>query len=258
MHADRRAGMAENGGRRGRWRFLPLVLIGAAAAALLASGAHQLVSIETLRAHHAALGAWVGAHWTAAAAAFVALYAAATVLLPPSGTVMTIAGGFLFGWIWATGLVVVGATGGATILFVAARRSLAEPLRARAGSALRRLEAGFRDNAMSYMLVLRLVPLFPFWLVNVAPAFLGVSLKTYVVATVFGIIPGTAVYAAFGAGLGGVLAGGGEISLAGVLTPEIIAALVGLAVLSLLPVAYRRYRAARAPAGRDRGEEEAQ
>lgn len=233
---------AATGTRRRLARWLPLLVVTGVAAVLFASGAYRWVSFETLRQHRGVLEAWIGAHRAVAALAFVALYAAGTVLVPPSGTVLTVAGGFLFGWAWATVLVVVGATIGATLLFLAARMSLAEGLRARAGPAIRRIEAGFRANAVSYMLVLRLVPLFPFWLVNVAPAFLGVRLKTYIVTTFLGIIPGTAVYTVFGAGLGNVLANNQEISLAGVLTPEIVASLLGLAVLSALPSLYRRWR----------------
>lgn len=251
IEPERQAGTADGAGPASRWRFWPLALIAGAAAVVLAGGGHDWLSLETLRAHHLRLGGWVDAHRLVAVVLFVVLYAAAIVVVPPSATVLTIAAGVLFGWAAATALVVVAATIGATVLFLAARHALAAPLRARAGPALRRLEAGFRADAGSYLLVLRLVPLFPFWLVNVAPALLGVPLRTYVLATAFGIIPGTAVFAAFGAGLDGVLAAGGEISLAGVLSPEIVAALVGLAALSLLPVVWRRWRAARERAAGD-------
>jgi len=105
------------------------------------------------------------------------------------------------------------------------------------------MEAGFQDNAMSYLLVLRLVPLFPFFVVNLVPAFLGVPLRTYVIATFFGIIPGTFVFALAGGGLGSALEASGEFSVSSILTPEVIAALVGLAVLALIPVVYKKYRA---------------
>jgi uncharacterized membrane protein YdjX (TVP38/TMEM64 family) len=93
------------------------------------------------------------------------------------------------------------------------------------------------------MLVLRLVPLFPFWLVNLAPAFLGVRLRTFVVGTFLGIIPGTAVFAVFGAGLGSILDANQDLSLSGVLTPEIVGALLGLALLALAPVVYKKIKA---------------
>jgi uncharacterized membrane protein YdjX (TVP38/TMEM64 family) len=118
-------------------------------------------------------------------------------------------------------------------------------LRARAGGLVHKLEAGFRENALSYLLVLRLVPLFPFWLVNLAAAVLGVPPATYVLGTFVGIIPGSYVYASIGAGLGSVFDQGGEPSLKGALTPQVLVALAGLAALSLVPVAYKRLKARR-------------
>jgi uncharacterized membrane protein YdjX (TVP38/TMEM64 family) len=145
--------------------------------------------------------------------------------------------------------VVIGATCGATALFLAARTALGDYLRARAGSTIKRMEEGFRQNALSYLLVLRLIPLFPFFLVNLVPAFLGVSLPVYVVGTFFGIIPGTFVFALIGAGLGSVFDSMQEFSLQGALTPQVIVALVGLAILSLIPVAYKYWKS-RNQAGR--------
>ena len=104
------------------------------------------------------------------------------------------------------------------------------------------MEDGFRDNALSYLLVLRLVPLFPFWLVNLVPALLGVRLRIYVLGTFVGIIPGTFVYCLAGQGLGSVFESGETLTLSGILTPTMIAALAGLAGLALLPVAYKRLR----------------
>ena len=160
----------------------------------------------------------------------------------PGGAVMTIAGGFVFGAAWTTAYVVVSATVGATGLFLVAKTALGDPLRARAGPFIQRVEKGFRANALSYLLVLRLIPLFPFWLVNLAPAFLGVPLRVYVVATFFGIMPGTAVYAWVGGGLGQLLAEGGEPNLGMNFEPHILLPLIALAALSTLPIVYRRLR----------------
>ena len=118
---------------------------------------------------------------------------------------MTIAGGFLFGTLTTTVVVVVGATIGAIALFLAARYAFFDALHAKAGPALLKMEKGFQENALSYLLVLRLIPLFPFWLVNLVPALLGVPLRTYVIGTALGIIPGTFVFASVGNGLGTLL-----------------------------------------------------
>jgi len=227
-------------------RLLPLAVLVAGAAAFFGFGLHDYLSFDALRDHRVELTAWVRDRMVLAVLAFIVMYAAATVFIPPSGTVMTVAGGFVFGAITGTVYVVIGATVGATALFLAAKFALGDVLRARAGNGIRKMEAGFRENAMSYMLILRLVPLFPFWLVNLAPAFLGVGLRTYVIGTFIGIIPGTAVYATFGAGLGSIFDSNRELTLSGVLTPEIIAGLVGLALLAFVPVVYKRIKGGRA------------
>src|SRR5262249_45185303 len=144
-----------------------------------------------------------------------------------------------------TVVVVISATLGGTVLFVIAKTTLGDALRARAGTWLHTLEAGFRKHALSYLIVLRLVPIFPFFIVNLVPAFLGVPLTTFVLGTFVGIIPGGFVYTSVGAGLGSIFDAGGTFSVKGVLTPQIITALVGLAVLALVPVAYKQIMARR-------------
>ncbi len=205
----------------------------------------RFLTFAALREHRAALTGLVESHLGLAALAFVLVYAAAIALSVPGGAVLTIAGGFMFGSIFGTLLVVVAATLGATAVFLIARSALGDPLRARAGPFLKRMEAGFQQDALNYLLVLRLIPLFPFWIVNLVPAFLGVPLRTYVLGTFIGIIPGSFVFASVGAGLGSVLDSGQEFSPASVLTPQIVIALVGLALLALLPVAHRKWKARR-------------
>jgi len=160
----------------------------------------------------------------------------------PGALVMTVSGGFLFGAIAGASYAVIGATLGAVALFLAAKTSLGDYLLAKAGGSMKKMQRGFAENALSYLFVLRLVPLFPFFLVNLAPAFLGVPLRIYFIATLFGIMPATFVFASAGSGLGSVLDQGGEISLQGVMTPEILGSLFGLALLSLLPVIYKYLR----------------
>jgi uncharacterized membrane protein YdjX (TVP38/TMEM64 family) len=225
-----------------RYRWLPLAVIVAGTVFFFASGLHRAVTLDLIQSHRGTATAWITSHRGAAALLFIAAYALATVFLPPSGTTMTVIGGFLFGTVAGTVITVIGATLGAVLVFLAARYSLRPAFRNRAGPWLNRLEAGFRENQLNYMLVLRLVPLFPFWLVNIAPALFGVDLRTYLIATFLGIIPGTAIYASFGAGLGAILDSDEPISLNSVMTPEIVAALTGLALLSLAPAIYRHWQ----------------
>ncbi len=230
-------------------RFAPLGLIGAAIAAAFALGVDEYLSFEVLRDNRAFLAAFVHDNALLAAAVFIAGYAAATALSLPGGAILSIAAGFLFGTLFGTLWVVIAATLGAVGIFLAARTALGDVLKAKAGPWLKKMEQGFNENALSYLLVLRLVPLFPFFVVNLVPAFLGVPLRTYALGTVLGIIPGTFVFVSVGAGLGSVFDRGGAFSPASALTPEVITALVGLSVLSLVPAAYKKLKSRPAPAG---------
>jgi uncharacterized membrane protein YdjX (TVP38/TMEM64 family) len=223
-------------------RWLPLTLLLAAALAVYATGLHRELSLAGLQRHRSILQELVAVHPLLAPVAFVALYAVATALSLPGALFLTLTGGFLFGT-WLGGMLsVIGATAGATVLFLIARTSLGTALRARAGPWLQRLEAGLRRNAFAYLLVLRLVPLFPFWLVNLVPALLDVPVGVFTLATFLGIIPGALVYAGVGNGLGAVLDHGGEPDLGLIFAPQVILPLLGLAALALLPILYRQLR----------------
>lgn len=239
---------AESGARRRlRWRQLwPLALVGAGIAAAFAFGLERHLSAEALAANQASLAGLVRAHPLAAAAAFVTVYTAAVAVSLPGGVFLTLAGGLMFGPFWGTVLSVIGATTGAVLLFLAARHALAEPLARRAGRLLERIRPDLERDGLSYLLVLRLVPLFPFWLVNLAPALVGMRLGSYVLGTFLGIIPATAVFAGVGAGLGGILAAGGRPDPGVILAPSVLLPLIGLALLALVPVLWRRLTARRA------------
>jgi uncharacterized membrane protein YdjX (TVP38/TMEM64 family) len=226
-------------------RYLPLAAILVIGATAYLTDLGYYLTFDHLRAHHQIITGFVAERPVVAAAIYLLLYILAVAASVPGAVFMTIIGGYIFGAVIGTTLTVVAATIGATVIFLAARTALGDALRARTQSFLGRMEAGFRRNAFSYLLVLRLVPLFPFFIVNIVPAFLGVGLGTYVGATLLGIIPGTLVFTLAGCGLGSILETGGEFSLKNVLTPEMIAALCGLALLALVPVAYRRFVASK-------------
>ena len=226
-------------------RVAPLLALAALVAAAFAFGLEKYLTLDALRDNRAALTAFVQAHGAASAVGYVIAYAVVVALSLPGATIMTLAGGFLFGAPIGAPLSIVGATLGATLLFLIARSALGDVLRERAGPFLARMADGFRKDAFSYLLFLRLVPAFPFWAVNLAPALLGMPLAPYVAATALGIIPGAAVYSAFGSGLGQVFDAGGEARLQDVFSPTLIGALVGLGLLSLLPIVLRRLREAR-------------
>jgi uncharacterized membrane protein YdjX (TVP38/TMEM64 family) len=223
-------------------RLVPLGLLAAAWITFMVAGGYRYVSLTALAENRDWLGALVQRWGTAAALCYIAVYGLLVALSVPGGAALTIAGGFLFGtWLGAV-CAIIGATLGATGIFLAARAGLGGLAR-RAGPLVGKLEAGFREDAFNYLLVLRLVPIFPFWLVNLVPALVGVKLQTFVLATFIGIIPATVVFASLGAGLGSVV----EQPDAGiVLRPSILLPILGLALLALIPVVYRRWRGKRA------------
>lgn len=249
-----RAGASTTRSRTGRfkfWKFLPLGILAAGVIAFLALGFDKYLTVDALRENRGILLEFVVANPTIAPLLFMAFYTTAVAFSLPGAMIISITGGFLFGSVLGTTWVVLSATLGATILFAVAKTSLGDSLRAKAGPWLKVMEKGFQENALSYLLVLRLIPLFPFFVVNLAPAFLGVQLRTFVVGTLIGIVPGSFVYATVGAGLGSIFDKNQAFAATGIVTPEIITALAGLAVLSLIPVAYKKIKRRGARNGRN-------
>jgi uncharacterized membrane protein YdjX (TVP38/TMEM64 family) len=248
----------------GNWlkRLWPLLLLLGLGGLIIAMGWHRYLTLEHLANNRETLRGLIEGNLALALAAFVAIYAVTIALSLPGGAVLTIAGGFLFGWLVGGAASVVAATVGATVVYLVAKTTLRDILVAKAGPRLKRFAEGFREDAFSYLLFLRLVPVFPFWLVNLAPGLLGVPFATYVLTTALGIIPGTFAFSLAGNGLDSVieaqqaahqscLAKAGEggqescpygLDPSALLTPELIAGLVALGLVSLIPVAVKWFR----------------
>jgi len=221
-------------------RMMPFIILAIVLALFFGFDLAQFISFDALSEHRVSLLNWVDQQAILAPLAYVLLYVVVVAFSLPGGLVMTVSGGFLFGAIAGGMYAVIGASLGATALFLIAKTSVGDYLLSKAGDVVQKMQKGFAEDALSYMFVLRLVPLFPFFIVNLVPAFLGVRLRTYVVATFFGIMPATFVYALAGSGLGSVLDQGQGVTLTGVLTSEMLAALLGLALLAMIPVVYKR------------------
>lgn len=220
------------------WRRIALAAtVAAAFAAFFLLGGSRWLSLDALQANRERLADFTDRHFAAVLAGAALVYAAATALSFPGAVVLTLAAGFLFGpWV-GTAVVVTGATVGATLAFLGARYLFAEAARRRMGPRLRRLAEGFEADGFSYMLFLRLVPVFPFWLVNLAPALTPLGTRTYVAATAIGIVPGSFAYCYLGARLSTLR------SVSDVYRdPRWLAALGMLAALSLAPVAWKKFR----------------
>ncbi|MBL8544264.1 MAG: TVP38/TMEM64 family protein [Hyphomonadaceae bacterium] len=243
--------MTEPKPKRPLTRFLPILLVAAALALALSFRVQDRFSLDALYAQSSALDAYVAQHYLAAIGIFMVIYGLAVASSIPGASFLTLSGGFLFGT-WIGGAAAwIAATIGATLIFLAARTAFADVLRSRASGWLARLRDGFRENAFNYLLVLRLTPIAPFFVVNLAPAFFDVKLRDYVLATLIGMIPGAFVYASVGAGLRAALATGAaanpsEAARAILLSPAVFGPILGLIALALLPVIIRAVRGKRA------------
>ena len=224
-------------------RLAPLLVLILGLAAFFAFDLDRYLSFDTLREHRQSLLGWVDGNVVMAPFIYMLIYVAVVAFSLPGGLIMTISGGFLFGAVFGGVYAVIGATIGASLLFLIAKTSIGDYLLEKAGPGMKKIQAGFAENALSYLFVIRLIPIFPFFLVNLAPAFAGISLRVYFIATFFGIMPATFIYALVGAGLGSVFDRGEDFTLGSVMTLEIMGALAGLVLLALLPVAYKKLKA---------------
>ena len=242
--------------RVGRW--LPMLAILLAGIAFWASGLHSYLSLSAIAQNRETLRGLVAGNMLLAITAYALVYIIITALLVPGTALLTILGGFLFGWAVAGVVTVFAATIGATLLFIAARSSLGDLLRRRGGNLVNTIAARFSADAFSYLLFLRLVPLFPFFAINIAAALCSIRTQTFLLATLIGIIPGTFAYAALGSGLDGIIRsehlayrqcvaekGAGacsfDISAASLLKPELLAAFALLSLIALVPPLVRRW-----------------
>lgn len=220
-----------------RWlKIIILFIFVGGLAAFFVSGGGQWLNLETLKLHRTELLGYTEQHYTLMLLLCGLIYAAATALSIPGAVLLSLTVGFLFGRWVGTVVIVFSATLGATLAFLAARYLFAEAAQHKAGGLAKKMIEGFKENAFNYLLFLRLVPLFPFWLVNLAPAFTSIKLRTYLAATALGIIPGSFVFANLGQSLGRIESASQLISV------ETLAAFALLGVLALVPVAIKKLK----------------
>lgn len=217
-------------------RWLPLAVMVLLIIGAWVSGLMDMINLEAIKAQRGQFLEIVAAHPFLSVAGFTFLYAAAVALSLPIATVLTLLGGFLFGRGLGTLVIVIGATVGATVIFLIARSAVGDTLREKAGPLYKKVAINMEKNAFSYMLFMRLVPLFPFFLVNIVPALFNVRLVPYVLTTFIGIIPGTFVYANVGKELGKIE------SLSDLASPQTLIAFTLLGLFALIPTMYKQVR----------------
>lgn len=223
-------------------RSIPLLLIIALMLAGYFSGFFKALDYQTIRFHHVEMTEYVNNNPMITPFMFMGAYAFATALSIPGGILLSLIGGFLFPQPWCTLYVVIGATTGATILFLAAKTAIGSYLKKKTGGRLQKMQEGFHENATSYLLFLRLIPLFPFWLVNLAPAIFHVPLWTFVWTTFIGIIPGAFILTLAGRGLNTIFENSDTFSATSIFNLQINLALIGLGILALTPILVKKYR----------------
>ncbi len=230
---------------KSQWmRHLPLgVILAVAVTGYLALG--DVLTFEALAENRERLLAFRDAHYVSTALAFMAAYVVIVAFSLPGATVATLTGGFLFGLFPGVLFNVVAATVGATAIFLAARWGLGDALSRRIDASegrVKRMRAGLRDNELSFLFLMRLVPAVPFFVANLVPALVGVGTGRFVFTTFFGIIPGGLVYTWVGAGLGRVFARGETPNLGIIFEPHILGPILGLCALAALPMVLRALR----------------
>ena len=222
----------------GAAKILIVAIIAVAVGAFVYFDLGRFLSLEALKQHRDQLLAFTEAHYAASLALFILAYVAMTGLSLPGAVILTLTGGFLFGAVVGTLLVNVGATAGSTLAFLAARYLLRDWVEEKFGAWLGPLQEGFAKNAFSYLLTLRLIPLFPFFAVNLVSGLTRMRVGSYVAATALGIIPGSFVYAYAGRQLGTIS------SLKEIASPNVIGAFVLLGLLALVPAIYKKFKGA--------------
>ncbi len=228
-------------------RYLPLAIVACGLAFGYAMGWHRFLTLDYLAHSRDMLLTQVALHPFLSAAAFMTTYTLAVAFSFPAASILTILGGFLFGWLQGGIMVAFAATLGATIIFLAARSAFGDFLREKAGSRVKSLSEGFEKDAFGYLLVLRLAPVFPFFLINIAPALFKVPLRSYIAATFLGILPGVFAYFYLGAGIDSVIQSakdaGRSVALGDIVTPQITIAFALLAAVAAIPTVVRKLRA---------------
>lgn len=222
-------------------KYLPILLILLISAISWYFEIYKYFSFEVFKEHQQSLELFIEAQKFLSILIYCGIYILIVSISIPGASFMTITGGLLFGQWIGTSVSVISATIGATILFLSARMASSDLLAKKSGSWVSKMKDGFKENAFTYLLTLRLIPIFPFAVINLAAAIFQISLRTFFFGTLIGIIPGSFVYTSMGVALREVISQP-DFSSGLILNPKVLFALGGLGILALLPVLYKKFK----------------
>ena len=197
------------------------------------------LSLEALKAQRESLAGWVSANFALAMLSYMGIYIAVTALSLPGALVLTLAGGALFGLLWGTLAVSFASSIGATLAFVTARFLLGDAIRKRFADRLSVIETGIRQDGAFYLLSIRLVPLIPFFVVNLVMGLTPIRVALFYIVSQIGMLPGTLAFVFAGTQLSQIN------SLKGILSPKL---LLAFAIIGLLPLVLKLLLNARSKA----------
>lgn len=223
-------------------RYLPISILVIGLILFFYFRLYQYFTFAALQQHRDQLLNWTEQYYLLTTLVFCLVYIIAVALSFPGATVLTLLGGFLFGTIMGSVFVILSATVGACLIFLATKTAFGDVLAKKAGPFIKKFEQGFQEDAFSYLLILRFVPLFPFWLINIIPALLGTKLRTFFLTTLIGIMPGSIIYVSVGSGLGTIFDSQQQPNLSIIFEPKVLLPIIGLALLSVVPVIYKKMR----------------
>ena len=228
------------------FKLLPIIVLILGIVAFFALGGHHYLSLEVIKNNYQSLVDFTADNFVTSCLIFSIAYILVVAFSIPGASVMTLVGGFLFGVYVGSVLVVFSATTGAVIVYLAVKSALGEILKSKAKGNIEKMRNGFENDAFNYLLSIRLVPIFPFFIINIACGMLGVKFRDFFWATLIGIIPGSVIYVWVGTGLGFALKQGEDLNLGIIFQPQFIVPIIALALLSLVPIIYKKYKGAKA------------
>ena len=224
-------------------KTLPLLILVLGLILFFVFGGHQYLNFQSLSDNYQKLQNFTEQHYAISTLIFMGVYILLVAFSIPGATIMTLLGGFLFDVWFGTLWVVIAATIGASITFLAVNTAFGDALKSKVGPKLAKMQKGFTEDAFNYLLILRLLPVFPFFIINIAAGIVGMRLRTFFIGTFIGIIPGSFIYAWVGSGLSYTLQKGDALNLGIIFEPKILFPIIGLAVLSVIPVIIKKVKA---------------